>query len=1160
MRRVLAELRSGIVIAAVCVAVLPTHSAIAQTSIGFFPVRESPDLDSYLASEETLTEVSQQLMAVLEDASELRLVPLAWPSDLLEDDVVTQLRAFAFEEDEVDVPVVGWVRTATSAVMLTGGLIDVQTGSAAAPTGGSATRQSRLCRGPSPDDVDETPTKLGQSLLGEVLADAAVQWRQSIVDGLSELTPGQVEPPTRVSAPGGVSFGEDEFVLEVNRGFDRRGVVTLVNRGEQPRDFVVLARSEDGDVAIGLKGEGSEDGAGTLGPGQWKFVRVVVNVETDGERSIPLLLYTSEEGEEPDSEGVPHDQVPLQLRVVQQPVDIHLARVGQDPHTLAYDYRIENRSDEPADLEIHPTGSNATRVSFEPSMRSLRLRPGETRGFRVSPVLQLDERVLEAEFVVLGGTVDVEERLLFEIPSGKSLFYGTTATSQGSSGAGGSCTNSGEVSIEIGDLTMTIGDMTFTYAAGEPSFRTRAAQAWAWVERTFGKEKPLTKENDGVGIRGRALRPAVAPYWPLLEVDSRDLPSVVTGTDWVAAMATYAKEGEEPAVWLTAFHPQAGEMRPEVRVSEAYHRARWPSLHVASDGDRAFVVWEDDEGDGSDLALRRSGGGMTDWSPVQYLTGHARGVVDPVVASRRNRVVVAWQDERRGTSRVYLRLSNDDGESFGDEIALPQAEGERQEWPQVALGDGTINVVWVSRQDDRAAVLARRLDDQGRLLGDVAVLSRSGQSAGEPHVLAAGDRVVAAWREGEDSDSEIWFRSGDGVAWQPAVRVTEDDSYSEYPRLAPTEEGFAVFFHSDASGLTDLTHLVETRDGGVRWSLPRALPAVSGKIDRAWLTVRFGLQWPRSDYSPHDTFVHLNGVRVGELEQMVPEGVYVFEVPAEALAATGTDLGGSIVTVTTEGMNQADYVELQEVRLVADRAFTQVPVVADNQDEADKLASQATAGLNHSQPDLVVAAGDDMNYLPDEPEFGDSIRLGLQIHNLGQAAATGATIGVYAGDPSDPLIDLASARLAVLSLDDLVAGGSLDVDLEFEFDPRRTARVFVAALLEDDFAPLDNSWGVSFSAGESDLPTPLFGTDLPNLFRAPGLLDSVRLPDVRRFESLLHLPSLERWADISLWREAAEERWKNVAVERFEAALNERLEDLGLPSIDVREVFTRLRR
>jgi len=1164
-------------------AFLLTSAPPDQTSICFLPVRESPDLDSDLSSEATLAEVSRQLATAIAGATELRAVPLAWPGDLLEEDelptletlvgfgrmagcsgvVVTQLRVFDFDEEEADA-LVGTVRRAASAVMLTGGLVDVQTRAAAAPTGGQAIRQSPRYRGPSPGDVDDDPATLERSLLGDALADAAAEWRQSIVDGLPALTPGVVEPPSRRVTPAGIGFGEDEFALDVNRGFDRRGVIALVNRGDEARSFVVLARSDDSDVAIGFKGEGSEDEAGTLGAGQWKFVRVVANVATPGEREVPLALYTSGPGEEPDIDGVPHDQVTLRLRVVKQPVDIHLERVGQDPHTLAYDYRIENRSDEPADLEIVPAGDHAGRIRLEPSMESLRLRPGEARVFRVAPRLRFDEPVLEASFAVLGGAADLEERLRFEVPPGRRLFYGTTSTTQGSSGAGGGCTNSGNVTVTMGDVTIwQEGDemkSVFQNSPGGPSFRLRAAKVWAWMNRVFGTEWEQSKENGWIGRRGESLRPMVARYWPRLASDSRDLPSVVGGTTWVAAMAVYALEGEAPAAWLFAFNRETREVGPEVRLSEPYHRARWPYLHVAGDDDRAFVVWEDDQGEGSDVALRRSGPGITDWGPVQYLTRRAGGVVDPVVVSKRNRVVVAWQDDREGASRIYFRLSDDGGASFGDETALPADQGESQAWPQVALGDGTIDVVWTSRRDDRTRVVARRLDGEGRALGDVATLSNPGEPAGEPHVLVAGDRVIAAWREGEGSDSEIWFRSGDGAAWQPAVRVTDDASYSEYPRLVPTGDGLAIFFSSDASDVTDLTYVVETRDEGARWSRPRAMPAVSGRIDRAWLTVRFGLQWPRSDYDSHDTFVHLNGVQVGALEQTVPEGVYVFDVPAEALAATATDLGPGVVTVTTDGMNQADYVELQDVRLIARRAFTQVPVVAADQDEANRLAATAAAGLNHSLPDLVVAAGDAMTYLPDEPEAGDTITLGLEVHNLGEALARGATIGVYAGDPADPMTDLASARLAVTSLADLVAGGRLEVDLQFTFDPARTARVFVAALLDGEFLPLDNSWGLGFSAGASDLPTPLFGTDIPDLFRAPGLLDSVRLPDVRRFERLLHLPSLERWADVSLWREAAQERWKNAAVDRFETALNERLGDAGLPPIDVRAAFARLRR
>ena len=51
---------------------------------------------------------------------------------------------------------------------------------------------------------------------------------------------------------------------------------------------------------------------------------------------------------------------------------------------------------------------------------------------------------------------------------------------------------------------------------------------------------------------------------------------------------------------------------------------------------------------------------------------------------------------------------------------------------------------------------------------------------------------------------------------------------------------------------------------------------------------------------------------------------------------------------------------LEGADVLSARGFTQVPVVAADQDEANRLAASASAGLNHALPDLVVAAADDL--------------------------------------------------------------------------------------------------------------------------------------------------------------------------------------------------------
>ena len=142
-------------------------------------------------------------------------------------------------------------------------------------------------------------------------------------------------------------------------------------------------------------------------------------------------------------------------------------------------------------------------------------------------------------------------------------------------------------------------------------------------------------------------------------------------------------------------------------LNEGGHTAQWPAAWVEYTTAKAYVVWEDSTTGGTDVAFRTSTDKMASWRPVVYLTQHGTGVMDPVVRTAANNLVmVAWQDLRAGesVSRIYARTSRDGGATFAAEVPLPQAEGEQQSWPQLdSTADGHFALVYVSKDLIRPA-------------------------------------------------------------------------------------------------------------------------------------------------------------------------------------------------------------------------------------------------------------------------------------------------------------------------------------------------------------------------------------------------------------------------------------------------------------------------
>jgi hypothetical protein len=312
-----------------------------------------------------------------------------------------------------------------------------------------------------------------------------------------------------------------------------------------------------------------------------------------------------------------------------------------------------------------------------------------------------------------------------------------------------------------------------------------------------------------------------------------------------------------------------------------------------------------------------------------------------------------------------------------------------------------------------------------------------------------------------------------------------------------------VTWHSDRSGVTSARYGAVSRDDGATWDEPRLLEVAEPGVAKAWLSATFYLAWGVRHSRPHDTHIELNGHEVALLKHTVPEGTYVFPVPAAALRRQPSSQGGPALHVYTGGMNPADHVLSGRWRLHVQPRFIVKRLVAASQAEADALANRpGQAG----RPDLVAAA----NALPSRHEAlraGGKINLPLTVHNLGAGAAHGVTVGVYRADPALEATDLGKAKLAEQSVGELSPGASATAALEFTFRPEQMARVWVAVTSDErDLEPADNRFALALLSGDSPQAPPVYGTDIPPVFQAPALLDVVQLPNLPAVEELLQLP------------------------------------------------------
>jgi hypothetical protein len=1109
--------------------------------LGVFPIRPSYNLESEWATPIFFQTLTEAIIQDMEEENIGQVVLLPWPEALSGDShpnfetliakgmeagcngvLVAKLEKLDFSVTEKKLPVVGWIKLANTDIRLKGGLLDVRTAAAVSPLEAKGKASSKNYKGPGPDEIKDEPIQsptVESSLLGKALAELRHNLLNTMRGGKEKLTPGRIEVPNRPDAPVGVGFVHGAYTLEVPAGFDRRGIISVVNCGSDPQNFIIKPLEITGGAVVGLKGKGSVDSPCLLGPGEWKSIRLIINSpEHRPPQSIKLGLFAANEGESPDVQGEPQDTALVQLHWTRAPAQVTFSLISQDPATLAYSCSLINQGEAIDNLSLEPAEGQEDLVSLVPDVVDAHIAAGSSLNFQVIPRLVPGFKSMD---VTLEGDIGSSQHswvFHFDVPEGKNIYYGLVHSVKIISSNKSDCTNRG---FNITNIRKHHGKDYYTcegdddpLAPDVPPFKRFLGFLHSLVFKAMsaagGSGEFHYSGGNAVDVRGATIRENVSAWLPDLDKDSRYHPMASAGDKWIGFVNYIPDEGGT-SVHFVAFKLDGEEYRPPLRLNEKGHAGRWPYLRTLNAGSRAYVVWEDLFQGKTDVAFRSSTEGMTGWGPVVYLTSHGKGINDPILqVAQDGTIVTAWEDLRFSGGRICLRFSRDGGESFTPEVAIPRAEGEVQSWPQVApTMDGEYALVYASKRDENTSIQMLLLDSSGTPKGKPFVLSHSNNPCGEPQITCGpGGHLFAVWREGEGQDSEVWFARGSdkGSTWTPPKQLTRDDAYSEYPLVGVDGPVLWASYHSNISGVADLKYVMVSQDQGETWGEPVTMPSLKGEVRNAWLEVNFTLKWPRSNYHAHDTYIALNGTRVGAIEDTVPEGTYVFKVPPELVVSSPTEIGFNEVEIQTKGLNHADYIMTTDTRLVVEQRFFQVPVVANSQAEADRLALNSGGGLNHSKPDLVVAANH-IHQLPDKLSPGLNTGLNLRIYNLGDGPATKVKIAAYEADPRGPDVQKDKMMLAVKVLSAIAPGSYKDVDLSLKPGMKPPPRVFVGVQCEEaDFDYGNNVWGLSFTSGDEGAPSPLLGTDIPNIFYAPGLMDLIHIPDTAALEDLVSLP------------------------------------------------------
>ena len=430
----------------------------APARLGLLPLRLAPGYTTELATDALLATLGDALRGDLQEGDVGQVTRLAWPTALRGDDrptfetlvglgreagcngvVVLTAAAVEFTDKTTRLPLVGESTNRHALLRLTGGVIDVASGAAVANLDQTQKKDARGGRGPAIDSLlrDGVGTRdFDASPMGAV----ATALRTALVKDIKEALPRLADtavapPPQRPNQPADASFELAEWSTNITAGYGRRDTIAVVNRGKSARAFVIRPISGPQGIFGDVLGLGAADQPCTLGPGQFKYVRLVLNAPKPvGAGDLVLGLWSAAAGAVPKLDGAPTDKATVHVSFDEQPAMVQFQIVNQDPVTLAYTCRVTNEGDrdvtglqlrpEPNDgrVELSPEfGGDAIHGTVVPAKGSLTLR--------VMPRFKPGVRSMDVKLV---GWLGVDSThawpLHFEVPAGKAVYLGTGHT------------------------------------------------------------------------------------------------------------------------------------------------------------------------------------------------------------------------------------------------------------------------------------------------------------------------------------------------------------------------------------------------------------------------------------------------------------------------------------------------------------------------------------------------------------------------------------------------------------------------------------------------------------------------------------------------------------------------------------------------------------
>ena len=257
----------------------------------------------------------------------------------------------------------------------------------------------------------------------------------------------------------------------------------------------------------------------------------------------------------------------------------------------------------------------------------------------------------------------------------------------------------------------------------------------------------------------------------------------------------------------------------DVRITNSGDNSILPTLGTSNG--TLHLAWADarDGVENREVYYNRSTDNGTTWQSTDVRISHDPAYsIKPDFTANGDTVNLFWRDNRDGNYEIYMVHSEDDGISWGPETKITQDPGYSG-CPFLASHGNTLHLFWRDNRLGTFKIYYKRSTDAGHTWGSDILLTPDGIMAEFPFIALNGDTLHLVWRDKRNGDPDIYYkRSIDGGNnWTEDIRLTDNTSESEHPKISVQNNNIFVTWRDDRDGSYNVYYKTST-DNGMTWS------------------------------------------------------------------------------------------------------------------------------------------------------------------------------------------------------------------------------------------------------------------------------------------------------------------------------------------------------